>query len=103
MRVPVVLQDRALRLPSGWPQLGVLSVSGALHQHRASGLTGLAANDTWETSRKREEEEREEVTRARKVGTDQGAHGGNGDGERKRHGAKQRLTPPSAAGNQQEG
>ena len=103
MQVPVVLQDHVLRLPLGRPQLHVLLVSGAVRQCRAPDPTGRAVKDTWETSRRRGEEEREAATRERKGGTDQGACGGTGDGERKRHGAKQRPTPPSADGNQREG
>ena len=105
MRVPVVLQDRALRLPSGRPQLRVLLVSGAVLQRRDPDLTGRAAKDAGEDIGGRGEVEREgeEAARARKGGIEQGAHGGNEDRKRKRHEAKQRPTPPSAAGNQQEG
>ena len=102
MWVPVVLQDRALRLPSGRPQLRVLLVSGAVHQHCASDLTGRASKEAGEAIGRRGEAEGEEAARARKGRTEQDARGGNGDGERKRHKAKQRLTLPSAASNQQE-
>ena len=42
MRVPVVVQDHAVWLPPGWPQLLVLLVSGAVRQRCAPDLTGQA-------------------------------------------------------------
>ena len=84
MRVSVVLQDHAVRLPSGRPQLRVLSVSGAVHQRRTLDPAGRAADDTERTIGKRGEAEREETTRARKGRANQGACRGIGEGRRKR-------------------
>ena len=100
MQVPVVLQGRVLRLPSGRPQLCVLSVSSAVRQRCAPDLTGRSAKDAGEDIGRKGEAEAEEAARARKGGKKQGVRGGNGDGERKRHKAKQRPTPPYVAGNQ---
>ena len=40
LRATVALQDHAMCLPSGRPQLRVLSVSGAVRQRRAPDLEG---------------------------------------------------------------
>ena len=53
MRAPVVVQDHAMWLPSGGPQLRVLLVSGAVRQRCAPDLSGQAADDAGENSRRR--------------------------------------------------
>ena len=104
MWVPVVLQDRVLRLPSNRPQLRVLSVSGVVSQCRAPYPTGRAAKDSGEAIGRRGEAAWEEAMWVRRGGTEQGARGGYGDGEIKRHEATQRpTTPPPTVGNQREG
>ena len=77
MRVPAFVQDCALRLPSGRPQVHVLSVSGVVHKRRAPDPTGQAESDAGETIGR--VGEAEEAARARKVGAEQGVRGGNRD------------------------
>ena len=45
LRPSVIVQDHAVRLPLGGPQLCVLSVSGAVRQYRAPDPAGRAADD----------------------------------------------------------
>ena len=45
----VVVQDHAVLLPSGGPQLRVLLVSGAMRQCRAPDPAGQAADDARDT------------------------------------------------------
>ena len=80
MRVSVVLQDRAVRLPLGQPQLRVLSVSGAVRERHIPDPAGRAADDAERTRRRRGETEREEAKRARKGRANQGAHRGIREG-----------------------
>ena len=72
MRVSVVLQDHAVRLLSGRPQLRVLSVSGAVRQRRTPDPAGQEADNIEQNRRRRGEAEREEATRARKGSVDPG-------------------------------
>ena len=108
MRVSVVLQEHAVRLQSGRPQLCVLLVSGAVRQRCAPDPAGRAADDTERTRGRRGEAEREEATRARKGRANQGAHRGIGEGRRKRkrkskrHRTTERPTHTAATGNQRE-
>ena len=81
MRVPVVLQDRVLRLPSVRPQLRVLLVSGAVSQRRSPDPTGRSAKDAGEAIGRRGEAEGEEAARVQIGETEQGARGGEGMGK----------------------
>ena len=64
MRAPVIVQDHVVWLPSGGPQLRVLSVSGAVRQCRAPNPAGQAADDARETRGRRGAAEGEAATGA---------------------------------------
>ena len=80
MRDPVVVQDHAVWLPSGGPQLRVLSVSGAVRQRRAPDPAGQAVDNAGETRGWRGEVEGETATGAGKGGGRQGEIRGGGEG-----------------------
>ena len=68
----VVVQDHTVRLPSGGPQLRVLSVSGAVRQCRAPEPAGRAAGGTEGTRGRRGAVEGENTTGAGKGSGRQG-------------------------------
>ena len=80
LRASVVVQDHVVRLPSGGPQLHVLSVSGAVRQCRAPDPAGQAAEDAGGTRGRRRAAEGEETTVAGKRSDRQGASRGVGEG-----------------------
>ena len=67
MRASVVVQDHAVRLPSGGPQLRVLLVSGVVRQCRAPDPEGQTADDTGGPRGQRGAAEAEGATGAGKV------------------------------------
>ena len=62
MRAPVVVQDHAVWLPSGGPELCVLLVSGAVRHRHALDPAGQAADDKRETRGRRGAAEGEAAT-----------------------------------------
>ena len=77
MRVPVVVQDHAVWLPSGGSQLRVLSVPGAVRQRCDPDPAGQALSDARETRGRRGTAERETVMGAAKGGSEERASRGD--------------------------